>query len=401
MEKKPISSVPASNAPKAPVLVKRIKVPVKRPIAPVSAPTPAPAQPSAAPKTVLTKVPVKKIIKVPVKRPAAPPAPAAPVPTPAPAAPRTAPAQVAQPTPRPMPAPPENNGEELVKTIQRQPKPVITSNTAGPSQRAKRTRAKEEEWVNYVLPENPLSKITAHESTRERFFLFYVYIRLYAEELLDEEEFVTLPPFAFDLPQTKRDLKIFKKQLRSNAQEGIMDDILDDLTTILPLIPEMQRILDRNLPLDDLIEEEIEYMEESEDSSIGEQLVVSYLLVMADMEIMLKKAQSRRMREERENLIEEIQDNEEEELEIQRAFINALKRENFPVDAEKLIRNYFNFARKEPEKAYQLLTTNPLFFAPVQTEKLPKKFFGLVKAGPKEASAINKRLASFLKRVKI
>lgn len=398
MEKKPISSVPASNAPKKPVLVKRIKVPVKRPVAPASAPTPSPVQEAPAPKTVLTKIPVKKIIKVPVKRPVQP---AAPAPTPVPAPQPPAAHASVRPAQKPVPTPQKIPEAEFAQALQKQPKPVIVSNTATPSQRSKRTRSKDDEWVNYVLPENPLSKITAHESTRERFFLFYVYVRLYAEELLDEEEFVSLPPFAFDLPQTKRDLKIFKKQLRSNAQEGMMDDILDDLTTILPLIPEMQRILDRNLPLDNLIEEEIEYMEESEDSSIGEQLVVSYLLVMADMEIMLKKAQSRRMREERENLIEEIQDNENEELEIQKAFINALKKENFPIDAEKLIRNYFNFARKEPEKAYQLLTTNPLFFAPVQTEKLPKKFFGLVKAGPKEASAVNKRLASFLKRVKI
>ena len=33
--------------------------------------------------------------------------------------------------------------------------------------------------------------------------------------------------------------------------------------------------------------------------------------------------------------------------------------------------------------------------------EIQKKFFGLVKAGPKEASAVNKRLASFLKKVKI
>lgn len=384
MEKRPPSPVPPASAPKAPVLVKRIKVPVKRPAVPTSAPVPP--QPVPQQKTVLVKVPVKKI-KIPVKRPA--------VPTSAPVPPRTVsavPPQASAPSPE----------TRIAAAIQKQPQPIITGETASPLQRANRiSLPKAEETLDYVLPSNPLDKITAHDSSRERFFLFYVYVRLYAEELMDDEEFVSLPPMAFDLPQTKRELKIFKDQLRSEARDGMMDDILDDLTTILPLIPEMRRILDCDLPLDDLIEEEIAYMEESEDSSIGEQLVVAYLLVMADMEIMMKKAQSRRMREQRESLIEEIQDNENEELEIQKAFIRALKKENFPVDAEKLIKNYFNFAKKEPEKAYQLLTTNPLFFAPVQTEKLPKKFFGLVKAGPKEATAINKKLASFLKRVKI
>ena len=383
MEKRPLSSV--SPAPKGPVLVKRIKI-VKRPVAPAAAPLPP--QPAPPQKTVLVKVPVKRI-KVPVKRPV-PPA-AAPLQPPVP----PAPSQTAAPSVQP----PEM---KIAAAVQSRPQPVITGKTASPMQRAHRIRSSEaDDPVKYVLPSNPLDKITSHESARERFFLFYVYVRLYAEELLDEEEFLSLPPMAFELPQTKRELRIFKNQLRSEAKEGMMDDILDDLTAILPLIPEMQRILNTDAPLDDLIEEEIAYMEDSEDSSVGEQLVVSYLLVMADMEIMMRKAQSRRMREERENLIEEIQDNENEELEIQKAFVNALKKENFPVDAEKLIKNYFNFARKEPEKAYQLLTTNPLFFAPVQTEKLPKKFFGLVKAGPKEASAVNKRLASFLKKVKI
>ena len=92
---------------------------------------------------------------------------------------------------------------------------------------------------------------------------------------------------------------------------------------------------------------------------------------------------------------------EEGERALKQRFIQAIERRRFPVNARKLINNYFNLSRKEPDKAYHTLITNPLYFSPIQMERLPKKFFGLVKPGPKDAAAVNKRLASYLKSLKV
>lgn len=354
------SAQPATTAKKS-VLVKRVKVPVKQPVSPSAA----------------ASAPIVKKVKILVKRPVSPAVP-----------------PVAPPVSTETPA-----EEKLAETIRKQPKPAIISGASSPSLRERRIPTPpDQETVKYVLPNDPLNKITAHKSARERFFLFYIYARLYVEEILDDNE---LPPLAFKLPQTKHDLKLFKKYLKYDAQEGMMDDIADDLMLILPLIPEMQRILGSDLPLDDLLEEELDYIEDLENPSVGDQMVTAYLLCLADMEIMLKTSEARRVREENEEYIEEIRNNENEERSLKKAFIDALKKEDFPVDAEKLINNYFNFSKKDAEKAYNILITNPLFYAPVQLEKMPKKFFGMIKAGSKEAKALNKKLASFLKKLKI
>ena len=97
-------------------------------------------------------------------------------------------------------------------------------------------------------------------------------------------------------------------------------------------------------------------------------------------------------------LINNIKQSEKETNDLKKRFITAIERKKFPVDAQKLVDNYFNLAKKDPKKAYQTLITNPLFFSPIQLEKMPKKMFG--KPSAAEASAVNKRLASFLKGLK-
>lgn len=77
----------------------------------------------------------------------------------------------------------------------------------------------------------------------------------------------------------------------------------------------------------------------------------------------------------------------------------------FPVDGKKLARNYLNNYKKDPKKAYETLTTNPAFFAPININRkrkgLLKFVLGDKKPNPEEGRKINRDLANFLKKLKI
>ena len=103
----------------------------------------------------------------------------------------------------------------------------------------------------------------------------------------------------------------------------------------------------------------------------------------------------------RESCLCKIYEEEIKRKEKIRLYIQALKEQNFPIDAELLVNNFFKTVRKDPEGAKKMLEVNPATFAPIQVEKLPNKFFGLIKAKPEDGKKVNKKLGKFLKNLKI
>ena len=79
------------------------------------------------------------------------------------------------------------------------------------------------------------------------------------------------------------------------------------------------------------------------------------------------------------------------------SFLQKMKKKNYPVDAKRLITNYWKMCGQDAEKAWNILTTNPAFFAPIIT--VDEK--GKTVISPKKASAINNELANFLKKMTI
>lgn len=78
-------------------------------------------------------------------------------------------------------------------------------------------------------------------------------------------------------------------------------------------------------------------------------------------------------------------------------YADAVKEQNFAVDAHKLINNYFNMSLKDPELAYDTLIHNPAYFAPIiTTDKTGKQT-----KTPAEAQSENKKLGAFLKRLSV
>ena len=87
--------------------------------------------------------------------------------------------------------------------------------------------------------------------------------------------------------------------------------------------------------------------------------------------------------------------------ERQQRFIDALKKKDFPIDAERLITNYFRVAQKDQEGAFKALTTNPAIFAPIDFSKIKPRLFGLIKVTPKDGIRVNLEIGNFLKKLKV
>lgn len=87
--------------------------------------------------------------------------------------------------------------------------------------------------------------------------------------------------------------------------------------------------------------------------------------------------------------------------ERQRKFTEAVQKKKFPIDADKLVSNYFRVAQKDVDGAFKALTTNPAIFAPIDFGQIKPRFFGLIKVTPKDGIRINIEIGNFLKKLKV
>lgn len=96
-------------------------------------------------------------------------------------------------------------------------------------------------------------------------------------------------------------------------------------------------------------------------------------------------------------LLDQIRQEEYRRKMLINAFGDKIKGAGFRVDGYKLLQCYFVMYRKDAKKAYDTLITNPAFFSPIITVDSE----GNVLLQPEEAIKENKRLAGFLKNLKI
>lgn len=353
------------------VLVKRVKVLVKRPVSAPPQAAPAAGQP------VLVKVPVKRPVQQPARPAVQAVKPAAPVQTvyqqpAAPAAPQTA--------PRPQPSPqPSINPSSRRKSFVGQ----VINNV-------------EVKALTYELPDDILEAIENRERVTDKLFLLYIYARIYAQQVAREEGYA-FPQMMVELPEDT----LQAAQLFDEIDNDLFVAMLDDFVEMAPFITGMERIMANKAPLEQIIQSEMKRVQNQETLSAAQQILIAYLTILVDMQIIQEKLDLLDIQNESDQIVDNIKEMEENEQEIKQSFISAIERKRFPVDAQKLINNYFTLAKKDPDKAYETLITNPLFFSPIQTERLPKKLFGLIKPSPKDAIAVNKQLASFLKNLKV
>ena len=154
-----------------------------------------------------------------------------------------------------------------------------------------------------------------------------------------------------------------------------------------------------SLPANASDEQILSFAEKTTDENLQNALI-SYVEILIELDgceiaYNLRKAKAEKRRIER-----EIFEEQQRRREKMQKFINAIREKQFPIDAERLVNNFFKTARKDPEGAQKILETNPATFAPIQVDKIPARFFGMIKPKPEDGIRINKEIGKFLKNLK-
>ena len=129
--------------------------------------------------------------------------------------------------------------------------------------------------------------------------------------------------------------------------------------------------------------------------------VISYVEILIDMEGCELSYQAKLLKYQEKYVKRLLYEEYIERKERQKRFVEVVKKKDFPIDAERLVSNYFRVAQKDVDGAYQALTTNPAIFAPIDFAKIKPRFFGLVKVTPKDGIRINIEIGKFMKKVKV
>ncbi|MBR1777753.1 MAG: hypothetical protein IJ752_04120 [Alphaproteobacteria bacterium] len=336
------------------------------------------SQQSSAPQPMVKKVLVKRV-KVLVKRPVAAPTAAAPAPQPS----------------FPVKAPTQNRIMPTTPAFT-QTTPIPSAPASGASSFQQTPAVPEKKPPLFKLPDDILGAVERQRKIPKKAFLLYIYARTYAEQVAEEEGY-DFPPMLIELP---RDISEVEDFINDADSENFFDAILSDLAELSPFIDGMEEIVKTTAPLEKIVQSELQRIQDK-DLTTADQIILAFLNLLLDMAKVREKLELLKTEKEMNNIINDIKEIDEEEKDTKKLFIDAINRKHFPVDATKLVNNYFNLAKKDPDKAYETLITNPLFFSPIQMERMPKKFFGLVKPSAKDAIAVNKQLASFFKHLKV
>ena len=154
-----------------------------------------------------------------------------------------------------------------------------------------------------------------------------------------------------------------------------------------------------NLSPDASDEKLLDFAERCEDE-ILQLSIISYVEILIEMEGCEIALEERRLKAKRRKIEREIYEEHQRRIERKQQYIETIQKKKFPVDAERLVNNYFKTAQKDPDGAYQVLINNPAVYAPIDTSKLQPRFFGLIKPTPQDGIRINRELGNYLKKIK-
>lgn len=184
-------------------------------------------------------------------------------------------------------------------------------------------------------------------------------------------------------------------RFRPNRINNLNQDILTGWHILLAAQPVRLSSLPSN-PSDEQI---LNFAEKTTDENLQAALI-SYVEVLIELDgceiaYNMRKAKAKKRKIERQ-IIEEHNQRKER----MQKYIAAIEAKKFPIDAERLVNNYFKTARKDPEGAQKILETNPATYAPIQVDKIPPRFFGMIKPKPEDGIRVNKEIGDFFKKFK-
>lgn len=194
---------------------------------------------------------------------------------------------------------------------------------------------------------------------------------------------------------------IFKPQMlvpnyKPSTGKKIVSDASLGWDVMLQAFPEKLSMLKPNAS----DEEFLNFAEGLSDQNL-QLAIISYVEILIDIENCEISYEEKRLKAQRRRIERELYEEYQRRRERKFKFIQAIQQREFPVDAERLINNYFKTASKDAEGAYNALTKNPAMYAPIETGKIKPRFFGLIKVTPMDGIRENSRLGRFLKHLKV
>ena len=146
-------------------------------------------------------------------------------------------------------------------------------------------------------------------------------------------------------------------------------------------------------------EELLDFAEQHTDENL-QIAMVSYVEILFEIEGCEITYEKRLLEYEHRKIEQEIINEHRKRGEKARKYIIAIEKKGFPINAERLISNYFKTALKDPDGSYQALVNNPAIFAPIEIDKMKPKLFGLIKPTPHDGVVVNRKIGEFLKKLK-
>lgn len=128
--------------------------------------------------------------------------------------------------------------------------------------------------------------------------------------------------------------------------------------------------------------------------------LISYVEMLIEMEGCEIAYKERKLKKEKKKLERQIYEEHQRRINRINKYIAALKEKDFPINAERLVKNYFKTAMRDADGAFQAVTTNPAMFAPIEFDKIKPRLFGLIKVKPQDGIRFNRIIGEFIKKLK-
>ncbi len=201
--------------------------------------------------------------------------------------------------------------------------------------------------------------------------------------------------FQLNSPKFELSVTMLYPNYKPSVGKIIANDTLAGWDIILKSHPELKGVIHPHAT----DEEMLNIAEKSDDDALQFALI-SYVELLIELEGCEISYKERKLKHEKRKLEREIYEEHQKRIARINRYIEALKEKNFPIDAERLVKNYFKTAQKDAEGAYNALTQNPAIFAPIEFNKIKPRFFGLLKVRPQDGIRINRLIGEFLKKLK-
>ena len=197
-------------------------------------------------------------------------------------------------------------------------------------------------------------------------------------------------------PQTEYTDDMLKPNYKPSVGKKIAQFLLDGWDALNKYDPENMKRLSKNAT----DEEFLDFASSLNDTDM-QLVVISYIEILINIEICETKYEQMKEIIKKNRIKKELYEEYQMLQERRLMFIEKIKAQKFPIDAEKLINNYFKAAQKDPKGAFEALTKNPAMFTPIQFDKIKAKFFGLIKVTPEDGIKYNRKIGEFIKNLKV